>query len=346
MIDVLEKIQIRGFGANKKLDIDFSPNVTSIIGKSFEGKSWALRALRWVLLNKPAGDAYINWDSDEAKVRLSIDKKKVIRTRSKSVNSYKLSGKKEPYVAFGNDVPRDIAELVNVSDKINFQTQHILPFWFCETAGEVSRQLNSIVNLEVIDSTLANIATEIRDTGTIIKLTEKALKEAVQEKKDLLYVRELDSDLKGVEKLNEQYRENAEKRSTIDQKLNLVAKYVSIRENLANQASDGLKTMSVGRKYSEIADSVEKLLGLVESAESLQSVLDNRPPSIKSLEKLKEKNELIANQVDELDDLIEKIESRSQEKCLMEEMLKSLTKELEEIAEGRCPLCGAKMKKS
>jgi predicted ATP-dependent endonuclease of OLD family len=341
-MDVIEKIQIRGFGINEKLDVEFSPTVTSIIGKSYKGKSWLLRALKWNMSNKPAGTAYINWYSDEAKVRLSIAGKKVIRIRNKSVNSYRLSGKSKPFVAFGNDVPRDVAEIMNVSE-INFQKQHTLPFWFCETAGEVSRQLNSIVNLEIIDSTLAAIATEIRDTGTIIKVTEKALLKATQEKKELFYVKALDIELKQVEKLQDLYQANVEKRSTIEQKLNLVAKYVSIRENRLGLVSDGSKAISAGSKYSEIAISVEKLSKLVESAESLQVVLKNRPPSIKTLGKLREKSLQQSVQCIRLEKLIEVIQDRRQERCRAEKELEECKKLLAKVAEGRCPLCGAKM---
>jgi len=345
---MIEKIQIRGFGANEKLDVEFSPTVTSIIGKSYKGKSWLLRALKWVCRNEPSGDAYINWDSDEAKVRLSIDGKKVIRIRNKSVNSYRLSGKAKPFTALGVDVPKDIAELVNVSN-INFQGQHStkknrIPFWFSETAGEVSRQLNSIVNLEIIDSTLANIATEVRDTGTLIKVTEKALEKATQDKKELAYVKDLDNELKQVEKLQEIYQADVEKRSTIEQKLDLVAKYVSIRENRLKLVSDGSKAMSAGDKYSKIAISVEKLSKLVESAESLQIILKNRPPSIKPLGKLREKSQQITAQCDRLDYLIKLVKDRRQEICEKEKALQQYQNQLKSIADGRCPLCGAKLK--
>ncbi len=341
---MIEKIQIRGFGANEKLDIDFSPNVTSIIGKSFIGKSWMLRALRWVLLNKPAGDAFINWDSDEAKVRLSIDNKKVIRIRNKSLNTYKFSGKKEPYVAFGNDVPRDIAELVNVSD-INFQGQHAAPFWFCETAGEVSRQLNSIVNLKVIDNTLAEIDSQKRKTRIVIEVVEESLTKVVAEKKGLDYVEDLNRDLTGIEELWDNYEEDARKRRVIGEKIDLVAKYGSIRENRLGLASDGLKAMSVGGRWGEIADSVEKLSNLVESCQSLNDILKNKPPFFTPVRELKEKMEWITSQFNNLNDLIEAVENRSKQKCQTEKDLKKLKKELEEIAGGRCPLCGAVMKK-
>lgn len=343
MIEKLEKLQIRGFGANEKLDIDFSPQVTSIVGKSFIGKSWMLRALRWVLLNKPAGDAFINWDSDEAKVRLSIDSKKVIRIRSKSLNTYKFSGKKEPYAAFGNDVPKDIAELVNVSD-INFQGQHAAPFWFCETAGEVSRQLNSIVNLKVIDSTLAEIDSQKRKTRIVIEVVEESLTKVISEKKGLAYVEDLNRDLIGIEGLWGIYEENTQKRRTIGEKIDLVQLYASERENRLGLASDGVKTMSAGSQWGEIADSVGKLSNLVKSCQSLNDILKNKPPSFTQVRKLKEKMELIISQFDGLDNLIEAIENRSKQKCQIEKDLEKLKKELIGIAGGRCPLCGASMK--
>lgn len=342
---MLEKIQIRGHGANEKLDIEFGPNVTCIVGKSFTGKSWALRALRWVCLNKPAGDSFINWDSDEAKIRLSIDGKKVTRIRRKNENgngSFRLSGTAKPYTAFGNDVPRDIAELVNISDKVNFQGQHSPPFWFCETAGEVSRQLNTIVNLEVIDSTLANIASELRDINTIIKLTEKSLKESIVERKELEYVKDLDIGLKHVENLQKIHQADIEKHVRIDEKLDLVAKYVQIRDNRSRLVSDGLSVLSLGDSYRKTAALAENLSKMIETAQNLQNALKNRPPSIRPLEKLKEKTEQLTIRYNRLDSLIESIESRREKKCQIEKEIERLKKSLEEIAEGRCPLCGAK----
>ena len=341
---MLEKIQIRGFGANEKLNVIFSSNVTTIVGKSFIGKSWMLRALRWVSLNRPAGDSYINWDSDKAKVRLSVDDKKVTRIRSKSINSYRLSGKVNPYVAFGNDVPRDIAELMNVSDKVNFQGQHTAPFWFCETAGEVSRQLNSIINLEVIDSTLSNIASELRKTRIVIEVAEKSLLVLTQEKNSLVYIEDLDIKLKQVESLQKTYQANVEKSLRIDDNLKSIAKHVVIRDNRLEQASDGLKTMHIAKGYEEIAASVDKLSKSIESIQNLQDILKNRPPSIRSLEKLKKEIEQINILNDRLDILIDTIENRRQEKCKAEKALESYKRELKEIAEGYCPLCGAKMK--
>lgn len=345
---MVEKLQIRGFGANEKLDVEFGPHVTSIVGKNFIGKSWLLRALKWVCLNKPAGDAYINWDSNEAKVRMSIDSKKVIHIRSKSDNSYRLSGRTKPYTGFGNEVPKDIAEIINLSE-LNFQGQHStkenrIPFWFSETAGEVSRQLNSIVNLEIIDKTLANIDSEKRKASTLIEVVEQSLTKAVQEKKELVYVKDLDEELKSVEKLQSEYEKIRRECATIDELVNQAESHKSVQENRLKLVSDTNLAVSAGDKCLKIVNSVEKLSKLIESAQNFQSVLDNRPPSIKPLEKLRDKSKALTSQCLTLQNLITIIQHRRERKCKAERELQKLKRELEEIAEGRCLLCGAKLK--
>lgn len=344
---MLEKIQIRGFGANEKVDVEFGPYVTSIIGENFRGKSWLLRGLKWVCKNTPAGDAFINWDCDEAKVRLTIDGKVVTRIRNNRINSFRLSGKREPFTAFGNDVPQVIARLINVSGRLNFQGQHStkdnrIPFWFCETAGEVSRQLNSIVNLELIDVTLANIQSEQRDTNTIVKAAEKDLEKAVAEQKRLSYVEDLDAELKHVESLQKEHRDIVEKRSTIEEIIKSVQKHTYIRENSSRLVSDGRSVLSSYAEYTKFADLASDLSDTIETVRELRQFLENRPPSIEPLEKLREHIEHSSVPCEELDELIESIEHGRQLKCQKENELESLQQELSKAEDNRqkCPYCG------
>jgi hypothetical protein len=72
---------------------------------------------------------------------------------------------------------------------LNFQQQHAGHFWFRETAGEVSRQLNTIVNLDLIDTTIANIDREQRKTKIRLQDVESRMKTARGEKRRFSYVR-------------------------------------------------------------------------------------------------------------------------------------------------------------
>ena len=340
---MIKEIKIQEFRIRHKKTIQFAEGVTTIIGSSYLGKSTIIKALKWVVRNKPAGDSVINCDADKAVVRIALDEDTTVtRVRGKGKNTYKLN--KKVFTAFGNDVPKDIAELLNLSD-INFQSQHSAPFWFCETAGEVSRQLNSIVNLELIDRTHSNIASELRKTNLVIEITEEALSRATQQKKKLCYIKDLNQDIKNVEKLQNQYEEDTQKHSIIDEKINLVQIYTHKRENRLEQATEGLRVLHIGDRYRKTADLAERLSRLVKSAQNLQNIIKIKPPSILPLEKLRKRTEQITGQYTRLDSLIKSVESRRQERCQMGKILKTFTKELEEIADGRCPLCGAKMKK-
>jgi len=296
-------------------------------------------------LNKPAGTSFISWGTDKAKVRLSVDDgKRIIRIRSKNTNIYRFGGKKKPYVAFGNDVPKDIAKILNLSE-INFQSQHSAPFWFCETAGEVSRQLNSIVNLELIDSTLTNIASELRTTTTVIAITEKALDKAVQQKRELDYVKDLNQDLKNVENLQKQYEEDTRKHSTIDELVNRAGLYKSRYKNAREQVTDGLNVISIGDSYLKTVDLTKKLSKLIETSLDLQEIIDANPPSLLPLEKLNKKKERIIEQYERLNSLIKSVESRKCEKQHSKIKLQKFKEEMQKIIKGKCPLCGQSINK-
>jgi len=340
---MLNKIEIRNYSTNKKLDIEFGPNVTSLIGSSYTGKSAALRALKWNITNKPSGDNFINWDAEKTSVRITFDdNKKVIRRKGKGMNLYKL-GKKE-FKAFGNEVPKEIREAFNMS-AINFQGQHDAPFWFCETAGEVSRQLNNIVNLNIIDTTLANIASLIRKTNTAIEISQDKLKEITTKKKELAYIKDIDTDLKHLEILHSEHQKKAIGLSRIEELLQLVNKYREAREIAAQLSTGANLAISAGDRYRKVRNSRIALSKLVIEANKYIEIVDNRPPNFATIKKKKEAYILITNSINNLEDLIDDIKSRKS-KIINIRMSRDLRiNKLKNLTKDRCPLCLRKTKK-
>lgn len=336
----IERLQIRNFRTHEKLDIDFSPLVNSIIGRNAIGKSTIIRAIRWVVRNKPAGDSVINWDADKAAVRLIINKNKITRTRGKNINTYRLY-KNKPYKAFRNEVPEDIKKIINLSD-INFQGQHEAPFWFSETAGEVSRQLNAIVNLEGIDNTLKNITSALHKSRTAIEIIEERLVKITAQQDSLVYVEKMDEDLKGVEHVQIQYQEKAVELTRLRDISKLVRIHASKRKNALESIVDGQKALSKGQTYRKLAIQAENLSKVVKLGGSLLITINKRPPSLNQLEIFEKRQETIINRYNELKNLIYKIETHRKMKCQLTEDLREYKKEMKKIAKGRCPLCGAK----
>jgi len=203
---MITDLDIRNFRHNERLNIKLD-RITVFRGPSGSGKSSLLGALKWVFFNQPSGTNFIHWDHKFAAVKLIAGKHTITRRRGKSKNIYRMDGQR--YVAFGASVPESIRTVLNVSN-LNFQRQHAGPFWFRETAGEVSRQLNAIVNLELIDTTLANISKEQRETKTKIKLIDERVTEAEKEKKKLRWVVGFNKKLESLERDAEDYAKRVE----------------------------------------------------------------------------------------------------------------------------------------
>ena len=155
---MLKNLSIKNFQKHGNLEIKLAP-ITTIVGSSDKGKSSIIRALKWVLLNQPNGFDFLKEGEKETEVTLQVDKSIVTRFRTKSENSYGLNS--EEFKSFGGNVPEPISKVCNVN-ALNFQNQHDSPFWFTLSSAEVSRQLNSIVNLEVIDKVQALSSQEVR----------------------------------------------------------------------------------------------------------------------------------------------------------------------------------------
>lgn len=193
---MIERLELRDFQAHKKLVIDFDPRITVVVGDSDVGKSAIIRALAWVMLNKPNGDAFIRHGAKAAIATLEVDGQVIVRCRGSGENTYNLNS--DEFKAFGNAVPERVAELLRVAD-INFQLQHDAPFWFSESAGEVSRRLNHVINLGVIDDVLGDVAGQVRKARAAVEFCEDRAKKAKQVKEDLKAVIPADAALKEVE---------------------------------------------------------------------------------------------------------------------------------------------------
>jgi DNA repair ATPase RecN len=257
---MIESIIIRNFRLHKKLTIEFDPQVTTIIGKSYAGKSTIIRALKWACLNRPPGMSVIRWGSKYAKAILKVDGHKITRYRGKGNNLYNLDEKK--LAAFGNDVPSCIAKLLNVNEN-NFQGQHSLPFWFGETAGEVSRKLNGIVNLSVIATTLSTVNSMLNKAKARVDISKERLAETKRKKKELAFVDEMVGDWSKVQKLNALYEAKHARVMDLKIMLDRCEKY---QTTLQHMKPPSLKPLTIA---------YEKLTEAEESYTALELILDS-----------------------------------------------------------------------
>lgn len=173
----MKKLILTNFQSHQHTELNLHPAMNCIIGPSDSGKSAIIRAIKWIVFNRPSGNAFVRSGMDGS----IVDIDDITRIKGEGVNSY-FTGE-EKFTAFGASVPEEVTEALNISE-INFQHQLDPHFLLTQSAGEVAKMLNEIVDLNVIDRAFKNIGKlerenkhQIMDCNGNIHRAEESIKE-------------------------------------------------------------------------------------------------------------------------------------------------------------------------
>jgi DNA repair protein SbcC/Rad50 len=333
---MLTTLMLKNFQAHKKLAIDFDPHVTTIVGPSDVGKSSIIRALTWASTNKPGGDAFIRHGAKGAVVTLSVDGHTITRAKCNEGNIYFLDD--QEYKAFGADVPTPIAQLLNLGD-INFQGQHDSPFWFSETSGEVSRRLNAIINLQIIDNVLGYLGGRVRDAGNAITACTQRLAAAQARRDALKPIVEIDGAFKSVEHLADTA---VKERARCDMARRLVEDARNYHQgaiDAGNRQRNANLALSKGDKWAELAGRRDSLAKLIENAGKLRKQARRKVPDIEGLVKAFYAADEIKNQRDALVAIVEQIKKFRDAGKVFGGIVQAAADNLKKSLGKVCPLC-------
>ncbi|MBW2632192.1 MAG: hypothetical protein JRC90_10655 [Deltaproteobacteria bacterium] len=305
---MLKGIRIINHRSNHSLKLLFSKHVTTICGESFQGKSNVLRALKWIALNKPAGISFISWGHKESSVLLATDKHRVRRTRSKSKNTYELD--KQELHAFGNSVPDSVQNALRLSD-LNFQTQQEIPhgsgplFWFALSSGEVSRRLNAVVNLDLIDRIQTNAQKKLRTAQTLEREYERIVEEERNQSEQLAYAKQMFHDWQSIHQLHTDIQR-------ITQQRNELRKLFTDAQNQKQKAA----------KLNKILSALQKDFAQFETLR--QTIIETE------------------NDRDSLRIMIQRTQRMQTMMCELNEQKETTEQRYKQKMKGRCPLCNRK----
>ena len=87
---MIQKLNIQNFQSHKDTKLEFHPGVNVIIGQSDSGKTAIIRALRWLIWNRPGGDDFRSDWGGGTVVKIKIDAREIMRGKDKE-NVYSIS---------------------------------------------------------------------------------------------------------------------------------------------------------------------------------------------------------------------------------------------------------------
>jgi DNA repair exonuclease SbcCD ATPase subunit len=337
---MIRQMRIRNFQKHRKLTIDFDP-VTSIVGPTDAGKSTLIRALSFICLGK-WNPCYVRHGKDSLTVELDVGGRRVRKDKGKGTNVFELDGKE--FRAFKNAVPPEIEELLNVGPE-NFQKQLDAHFWFSDTSGQVSKKLNQIVNLEIIDHTLANLASELKRSKLELHVTEDRYAEAKSEFNELSWVPQFLTDFERLETLKSGHRSLASSVHSLTRTLAPV-RSLRMREKVSKNASNAILDVMRQCERKQNARKQRKQLGaLIEQYKKVEKDLKLPEVDASDLEAIRMEGDQVAERRRDLEFILEELRLAEGRLCGLKDKVAKMEVEVNKKGQ-RCPTCGQRMTRS
>lgn len=302
---MIQSIEIQNFQSHKNSLLEFHPGVNVIIGLSDSGKSAIIRAMKWLIWNRPTGDSFRSKFGGKTVVILSLNGNKIERIKSDHENSYIINDKLK-FEAIKTDVPDEIQKILNF-DKINLQQQADNFFLLNSTPGEAAIHFNKIAHLENIDKSIKNIQSWIKGIEQDIKSKNSSIIDLQETLKQFDFVDKLEANIEVLENEEKILNNKIRAKNELDELINSI-KDLEIQ---INKESTVLKW----------EDKINNAIDLIKDRNERQKTVDG-----------------LSELIEDLKILGKDIDKYYKELCGLEDKFK---KEFPDI----CPLCGTKIKK-
>ena len=281
---MIKKLTLKNFQSHKDSEFEFHPGVNTLIGTSSHGKSAVIRGLILGIRNDPAGTEFVSdWiisdkgnPKGNTEVHIHTDEGVVSRIRGRD-NKYLVDEKE--LSAFRTSVPEQVRELLQITD-LNIQEQKDSFFLFNVSGGEVVKQINKFMNLDMIDTTLTSAKSSLMANKRLSQISSASLEETAEKLKDYEVVDTLSSLLTDAEARQSDIAESKRK-STETTKLVERYKEVSVsleRYKEVDRVARRLERANiVGEEIKEESRSLVKIENLVEAYKSKKAQIPDLP---------------------------------------------------------------------
>ncbi len=345
---MIEFIQVVDFQGHKRVKVKLDPLVTTLVGPNDAGKSSLLRAIMLACFNSHRQpDRFIRTGKDQFRIRLGVDGHVVERRKGKGVNLYLLDGKVYHFDSTRQRVPDKIAALLNMS-RDNFALQQDQHFFFSETGGQVSRRLNEIVNLGLVDTALAKAASKVKATKAEVEFLRDSVREAKSELVRLEWVPEFAARVDELDTLREEAANASNSLAEAQSILREGSDAMKGLKSLGGAFKAGIRVVQLGKlaeKAQVRATEAKTMLAELTRAERDANIV---VPDIGPLLAIRKKADRVAEDRREAEHLLADIKLYEDEICDLDEQLKVAEKEVR-LARKRgkkCPTCGTRLRSS
>lgn len=344
---MIEKVIVRNYQSHKKTAIDLSPGINIFTGMSDSGKSAFIRAMRWVYSNRPLGDGNMSRWADAFSCSIFTKEGiKITRKRNNKFNGYLVG--EEKYDGMSADVPEQVVKALNMND-MNFQHQFDNHFLLSSTPGAIAEYLNTVVDLQVIDNSIAKVNKKVREIERAIKDKEAKVKKLEESIEDLKYLDDAEELMAGLNKLKKIVERDSEKADELEKLVTNIKDLSYLLKNEKDYETGLLhldSLLELVKQTDRLEERHDDILNLVESCDESQELLDDRCDyseallTIEVAEDLQKCSNEYTERLNSIEELYNEIQSLDKHIEHINLGLKTLQDKLNEYDIDVCPFCG------
>jgi len=261
---MLEFIRIKNFQSHEDTTLEFSSGVNCIRGISARGKTAILRALNWVVTNRPLGFRFHSRFAKSPETEVVIGTSEGVEVRqfkTKSSAAYAVNDR--VFSAMGSGVPDAVQEALRFSE-MTYQSQLDPPFLISEKPGEIARVFNRIMKIERVDRWISSLTTSINSLGSDKKRVDNHLRSVREQIESYSFlpeaekmvgrVAELDASVEDCDRRIWAIRDTAAKLAENDRRLEVLEEVLGTEKSLkygGNLLADVERIGTISSRLSE-----------------------------------------------------------------------------------------------
>jgi len=353
---MIKSLFLHNFRTHEDTVLDFSPKVNIIVGPSDAGKSNIIRALNWIVNNRPLGQNVLRHGEEQvdAEVVIEQDKKEisVFRIKGKNLNAYSVAvdGREVDFTSFGSSPPQEVHETLNLSS-INIQKQNEQYFLVFESPGKVASYIRSVTRLDEIDQVVKLLSSKIRAEKSEIAVYRDELEEVEGALEEIakINLEKLEKDLSNARCLLKDKEEVERSKSDLHSLLrdleDIESSFITLPDNIDSILVDAKK---VSQKFRDANDEINEITAIINELEKIEQakicIADDLAVFSKADLASQEYNN-VYKEVEILGSLLERLVEVEKEVEKMSEQLSSALEDEKRLMEklDRCPMCGQQL---
>lgn len=202
---MIKSLRLINYRSHRDTRLIFHRGINAIIGDGMSGKSNILRALKFLLYQRPISPKHIRHGEKQARIILKTKDGIAVELHKGSDSKYLITDKNnsQQFRKFGSTVPPEVNQALRIHT-INFQFQLDTPFAVTESASAVTKIINRLTKVDTIDAWIKGVNANIRDYSTVVRHTEKQIEEITSQLEPLKHMEQLDPVMDRLKKLTQE----------------------------------------------------------------------------------------------------------------------------------------------